>query len=219
MLYQRSLYQSMQTLVGRAFQLLRQKARGEAVGDTDLAAAALEAEGAVRQIMRRITNRKIDAKKIRIHGDYHLGQVLYTGKDFVIMDFEGEPGRALAERKLRYPAYRDIAGMLRSIHYAGYATMFLNPTYREEDYPLLERWIAVWYRNIAGLFLGAYYETMGDSSIVPEDPAQRRLLLDASIVEKAAYELTYELNNRPGWAVIPLKGILSIVETEIGIER
>ncbi len=105
--------------------------------------------------------------KIRIHGDYHLGQALYTGKDFVILDFEGEPARALSERKLKRSALRDVAGMMRSFQYAAYSALW-QPAMRVEDVPFLERWADTWYRQMSSVFLHSYLSTTTGASFIPK---------------------------------------------------
>src|SRR5204862_375263 len=131
---------------------------------TDIAADAqslLAKENELHQRMRAVLNGKIDAQRIRTHGDYHLGQVLYTGNDFVIIDFEGEPARPLSERRIKRTALRDVAGMLRSFHYAPYAVVYgAAPGYdvRSEDVARLEDGARFWYRWVSSAFLRAYVE-------------------------------------------------------------
>src|SRR6202040_1524814 len=132
---------------------------------------AKEVLAAEKQILaqeKRILDRRTVAAKIRIHGDYHLGQVLYTGKDFVILDFEGEPARALGERKLKRSALRDVAGMMRSFQYAAYSALW-QPAMRSEDVPFLERWADLWYRQISSVFLQSYLQTTADAIFVPQN--------------------------------------------------
>ncbi len=214
-LYQRSVFQSMQSLCNRVIQTLRNNLNSLDQSIHEDAAIVLSSERTILELMRRITKKKISAYKIRIHGDYHLGQLLYTGKDIIITDFEGEPARLLSERKLLYSALKDVAGMVRSFHYAAYAVLFLSTHFRPEDLQILEEWIRPWHEYVAGVFLDSYFDAMNNSSIVPQDPEDRTKLLHAFLVEKSLYELGYELNNRPSWTAIPLRGILSILEKNI----
>jgi len=147
------------------------------------------------------------ATRIRIHGDYHLGQVLYTGRDFVIIDFEGEPARPLSERKIKRPALRDVAGMLRSFHYAAYTHVF------EQDDPADQfAWANLWYERVCSAFLDSYLERANGASFVPDTKRELDVLLPALLLEKAVYELLYEINNRPDWLRVPLLGVTQLVE-------
>ncbi|MGC2500468.1 MAG: putative maltokinase, partial [Acidobacteriaceae bacterium] len=147
---------------------------------------------------------------IRIHGDYHLGQVLRSRGDFVILDFEGEPARPLAERRAKYSPLKDVAGMLRSFSYAAFVALTKYTTRRPEEYVQLESWARLWESSVSGAFLGSYRETVLGAPIVPEAPEDFQALLEIYMLDKALYELVYELNNRPAWIRIPLHGILSL---------
>jgi maltose alpha-D-glucosyltransferase/alpha-amylase len=160
---------------------------------------------------RRLLGKKIAAQKIRIHGDYHLGQVLFTGKDFVIIDFEGEPARALSERRLKRSPLRDVAGMVRSLHYAIFAALLRNPAVGDEDAELVTAWLEAWYQYAAMNFLQGYMEIVRDSKLLPRNIAEANTLFGIFLLDKAVYELGYELNNRPDWVRIPLKGIEDIL--------
>jgi maltose alpha-D-glucosyltransferase/alpha-amylase len=209
---QRSVYQSMRASLRRTFALL-QKKLGQ-LPDNFRAEAdyVLAAEERILTQERRILDRRSVAMKIRIHGDYHLGQVLYTGKDFVILDFEGEPARPLSERKLKRSALRDVAGMMRSYQYAAYSALW-QPAMRSEDIPFLERWGDLWYRHMSSVFFQSYMKTTAGAPFIPADEADLQVLLEAYLLDKAVYEIGYELNNRPSWVVIPLRGIKHILET------
>jgi maltose alpha-D-glucosyltransferase / alpha-amylase len=147
--------------------------------------------------------------RIRVHGDYHLGQVLRSEEDFVILDFEGEPARPLAARRAKQSPLKDVAGMLRSFHYAAYAAVvpFAPAAGTAED--RLAPWADAWQHWVSRSFLDAYRQAMGDTVILPR-PGTFDQLLHAFIVDKAIYELTYELNNRPEWARIPLKALVTL---------
>jgi maltose alpha-D-glucosyltransferase/alpha-amylase len=213
-LYQRALYQSMRTLAGKALPLLRRQFNRLPEALRPLGLEVLEREKDIVGRFRALIDRRISAMRIRCHGDYHLGQVLTTGKDFVIIDFEGEPARPVSERRIKRSALRDVAGMLRSFHYAAYAAVFglqengIGP----ERSARLEHWAELWQRWVSAEFLKSYLQTAGGSDFIPESPAEQSVLLDTLLLEKAVYELDYELNNRPGWVKIPLYGIRHLME-------
>jgi maltose alpha-D-glucosyltransferase/alpha-amylase len=169
--------------------------------------------GKRRQILDRLNLPAQDhdyGKRIRTHGDYHLGQVLRARNDFVIIDFEGEPARPLAQRRAKYSPLKDVAGMLRSFSYAANSTLMAYTTRHPEDFASLEPWARLWERTVGAEFLSMYRETAKAGNILPGSEEDFRRLLDACLLEKAAYELRYELNNRPGWVRIPLAGILAL---------
>jgi maltose alpha-D-glucosyltransferase / alpha-amylase len=148
--------------------------------------------------------------KIRCHGDYHLGQVLYVNGDFVILDFEGEPTRTIEERRAKQSPLKDVAGMLRSFDYAAYAGLFAFTQNRPDDFAQLAPWAELWRLTVSAAFLGSYRDAAGGAAFLPNKPEVFSALLDAYILNKAFYELVYELNNRPDWVRIPLQGILAL---------
>ena len=209
---QRSVYQSMRALLRRTTELLGKKIDNL---PEQFRAEAREILGAEKEILareKRLLDRKTNAAKIRIHGDYHLGQVLYTGKDFFILDFEGEPARPLSERKLKRSPLRDVAGMLRSFQYAAYNALW-QPNTRAEDVPFLERWADLWYRQISSVFLQSYLRTTARAVFIPHNSEDLQVMLEAYLLDKAVYEIGYELNNRPDWVVIPIRGIKHILRS------
>jgi len=179
------------------------------------ASEILSAERKILNRLEKIAQKRISAMKIRIHGDYHLGQVLFTGKDFTIIDFEGEPARSLSERKLKRSPFRDIAGMIRSFHYAAFACLLKNPAVRPEDILFLQPWLKIWVHFVANLFLDSYLKTVGNAIFIPKKREELNILLQSFLLDKAIYELGYELNNRPEWLMIPLRGIKDILEQPI----
>jgi maltose alpha-D-glucosyltransferase/alpha-amylase len=163
---------------------------------------------------RMLTYQKLAAKRIRIHGDYHLGQVLYTNRDFVIIDFEGEPVRPLSERRFKRSALRDVAGMLRSFDYAAHAKLYdigAGARVRPEDMPFVNLWAEFWRSWVSATFLGAYLDAALPGNFLPPDPDNLALLLDAYLLNKAVYEVGYEMNSRPDWLPIPARGILRLL--------
>jgi maltose alpha-D-glucosyltransferase / alpha-amylase len=213
-LYQRSIYQAMCEQVKRAVILIREIKSTMAPEQQELAALFVQKQKQILQQFDPIRLEKIDTLKIRIHGDYHLGQVLFTGKDFVIIDFEGEPSRPLSERKIKRSVFRDISGMLRSFDYAAFNVLqHSHSVIRPEDRLAMEPWADRWSFYVGQHFIDSYFEKTKGSDIVPADSKQREHLMRAYLMNKAVYELNYELNNRPDWASIPLRGILKILES------
>ncbi|MDP8903941.1 MAG: maltose alpha-D-glucosyltransferase [Chloroflexota bacterium] len=212
-LYQRSLYQTMRGQAAEAMGLLER--RLDDLPDAVAAAAreALALRPLIESRLRGMLDRRISAQRIRCHGDFHLGQVLWTGRDFVFIDFEGEPGRPLAERRHKRSALTDVAGMLRSFHYAALGTLLserVGGTVRPEDVARLEPWAAYWYRQVAATYLRGYRGAAAGARFLAGDDTELAALLEASMLQKVLYELAYELNNRPDWVSIPLRGLLDL---------
>ncbi len=202
--YQRSLYSSLRKLVRERFNLLRHALPGLRPETRAVANRVLGLEDDILECFSEIYKTRIRAMKTRIHGDYHLGQVLFTGKDFIIIDFEGEPGFSFSERRLKKHPLKDVAGMMRSIHYAAFGKILLNENYREQDREILEAWAEQWQHYVARYYMGAYLERTGEKEFTNE----HEVLIRTFLLEKAVYELGYELNGRPDWAIVPLRGIL-----------
>ena len=151
------------------------------------------------------------AVNIRCHGDYHLGQVLKTDSDFIILDFEGEPDRPFDERRQKRSALKDVAGMIRSLHYASCAaavgmlpapaSAITNPT----------GWQNFWYESARSRFLIGYRQQAENQQFLPQDGTVFQQLLDLFLIEKVLYELRYEINNRPDWVKIPLAGLTAVL--------
>jgi maltose alpha-D-glucosyltransferase / alpha-amylase len=166
-----------------------------------------------RRILDYLGNAKFDglhAQRIRIHGDYHLGQILRAKTDFVILDFEGEPARPLEYRRSKQCALKDVAGMLRSFSYAAQGALINYTARHPEDFSRLEPWAQLWERFVAAAFLRAYRETARGASFLPASRGDFRKLLDVYLLDKALYEILYELNSRPGWVRIPMLGMMSL---------
>lgn len=212
--YRQGLYQSMLTQSNQAIQLLRRRLSHVPGAVQDEAQRVLDQEAAVRRRFRALRDRRITGRRTRCHGDYHLGQVLYTGKDFIIIDFEGEPTRPLSVRRIKSSPLRDVAGMLRSFHYAAYAALLGQVAgVRPEDFVPLEPWARFWQTWVSATFLRSYLAAATAAAFLPQTSEELQLLLDVYLLEKALYELRYELNSRPDWIRIPLQGILQLLET------
>jgi maltose alpha-D-glucosyltransferase / alpha-amylase len=216
-LYQRSLYQSMRNALRRGLQAADKAAGSLLDPDAQTRVRELAArESEILDRLRTLSTTRIEAVRTRTHGDYHLGQVLWTGRDLVIIDFEGEPARPLGERRLKRNPLRDVAGMLRSFQYASHSALRFQEergavTPERDAYEDLRGYLAGWNRWVSAGFLRGYLTTAEDGGVVPEDREHTAILLDAFLLEKAVYELGYEMNNRPEWVDIPLTGIAEVL--------
>jgi maltose alpha-D-glucosyltransferase/alpha-amylase len=206
----RSLYQSMRTLADQSLTLLAKRFKNLPLETRADAEKVLKLKTAIFERFRRMIDTKITAMRLRCHGDYHLGQVLFTGRDFVIIDFEGEPSRPITERRLKRPPLRDVAGMLRSFSYAA-VTKLNSATLRPGDAAQLQPWAAFWNLWVSVSYLQGYFSVVRDAVFMPKTRQEISLMLDNYLLEKAIYELGYELNNRPDWVSVPLEGILALV--------
>ncbi len=212
--YQRSLYQSVRNLAGQSLRLLRQQEKTLMPEHQALAHRILNSEGQVLAALDPLLSRKLSALRIRCHGDYHLGQVLYTGKDFVILDFEGEPARPLGERRMKRSPLRDVAGMVQSLHYAAQTALQreIEGGIEPETGHRYADWASQW---LGALFWRGYREVAGE--ILPAAPMDVHILLEVYLLEKTLYELAYELNNRPNWVGIPLQRLVQGLQSPLSL--
>jgi len=177
----------------------------------ELAQEFVEKKNTVRKRFVNFDWTKLKGERIRVHGDYHLGQILVQNDDFFILDFEGEPESTIRDRKVKQPPLKDVAGLFRSFHYAIYATIFNNAEHYKHTQNDLFNAGELLYQFIIGVFLGSYISDIREANLNIGYNKERIFLLEYSLLEKAVYELGYELNSRPRWAVIPLKGISNII--------
>ena len=213
--YQRSLFQSMRNLtVSTLYQLRRNSTRvPEAVRSEAQKLVGLEKE--IIRCLRGVHELPIKARRIRCHGDLHLGEVLYTGKDFIFVDFEGESSRPLGERRIKRSPLRDVAAMLRSFDFAATGALLKQlevGTLQEQKLPAVEPWTSLWHRWISASFLRAYLEVVSQTGLLPSSPEELHILLNVHLLEKAIYEVGYELQHRPDWLKIPIRAILRLLE-------
>jgi maltose alpha-D-glucosyltransferase/alpha-amylase len=153
----------------------------------------------------------VEAVITRYHGDLHLGQVLLVNDDFVLIDFEGEPGRTVEERRRKHSPLRDVAGMLRSFNYAANSALTQATAGKAASVGLLEPFIIDWEQRARTAFLAGYREAVRTCPAYPQDPQAAASLLQLFELEKAFYELRYELNNRPDWVHVPLGGLTALL--------
>jgi len=211
---QRGLFQSMRSLTRQNFQLLNRQMKILPPEIQAQAQQVLALEPEILKRFRAVYERRIDAARIRHHGDYFLGQVLYDGKDFFIIDFEGEPAISISERRLKRSPLRDVAGMIRSFHYAAYAELLKQVergTLSGEQLPGMISWARFWARWVSAVFFKAYCQAAEGAAFLPSSAADLQIMMDAYLMRKAIYELGYELSYRPDWVKIPLQGILELM--------
>lgn len=202
--YQRAMYSSLRKLVRDRLNLLENSMHKLDADTQVLGKKILSMEKTILECFKEVYEVRIEAIKTRIHGDFHLGQVLFTGKDFFMIDFEGEPGFSFSERRLKKNPFKDVAGMMRSFHYAAFGKILINENYRDRDLEFLEAWADQWQHYVSRYYLGAYMERMGLGNKLTYE---YDMLVRTFLIEKAVYELGYELNGRPEWTKIPLRGI------------
>jgi maltose alpha-D-glucosyltransferase/alpha-amylase len=214
--YQQSIYEEFCKSVRRTLHKLENKQRDLSEHIQRTAKTLLAAEISLVDRFRSIVGRKLSGTRIRCHGDYHLGQVLYTGKDFVIIDFEGEPARRISERRIKLSPLRDVAGMIRSFDYAAQTVLInhVSGIVKHQELPRYQDWARFWSHWISIQFLSAYLTTVRQIELLPKSDAEVANLLDVFLLEKAVYELSYELNNRPTWVEVPLSGILRLIHVD-----
>jgi maltose alpha-D-glucosyltransferase/alpha-amylase len=209
-LAQRSTYQSMRNTAVRALRALERSGNLPATCADDAAFVIQHGD----ELLARLQDimRAPGGQRLRVHGDLHLGQVLQTGRDFVIIDFEGEPARSIGERRLKRSPYRDVAGMLRSFDYAARSSIAEvvargNVRTEERAQELLAARAEEWVAWASAAFLRGYLGAVEGSGLLPADPMAQRIQLDAHLLEKATYEVRYELDHRPEWIGIPIGGL------------
>jgi maltose alpha-D-glucosyltransferase/alpha-amylase len=216
-LYQRSLYQSARKLASQNLQRLKKRLTHLTPRALELAHTVLDQEKLLLERLRTIVSRKVMSTRIRCHGDFHLGQVLYTGKDFMIIDFEGEPARSLSERRMKCSPLQDVAGMIRSFHYVsaqGFNHLVATGLPTAENTEPLKNAGTSWAISTVSAFLHAYQAAAGTASFFPAAREDREVLLNFYLLNKAVYELGYELNNRPDWVEIPLAATVYLLSNK-----
>jgi len=215
--YQRSIYQYARNLTGQVFLVLGDKLNQLPSDTQELARSVLDRQQEVLGRYQLLLNQKMTAMRTRYHGDYHLARVLYTGKDFIILDFEGKEGRSLSERRMKRSPLRDVAGMLLSFQYAasqGLRSEIESGMVRSAELTLVKSWSRFWSFWVSVALLNSYLETASQDNFLPKTSSELQVLLDAFILEKAIAALGYELNNRPNWVEIPLQQILQSLSVD-----
>ncbi|MDJ1174529.1 maltose alpha-D-glucosyltransferase [Roseofilum sp. BLCC_M114] len=215
--YQRSIYQYMRNLSGKTLLFLQKRLNRL---PEDWQPIAMDLINRKDQLLKRfssVIDLKITALRTRCHGDYHLEQVLYTGKEFVITNFEGETNRPLSERRMKRSPLRDVAGMLQSFHYAASVALQQevdNGMIDPENLAEMEQWADFWCSWVNLVFVKAYLQTASQGNFLPDTPRETQVLLDAYILEKSVYAISYELTRRPTWVKIPLSRTLKLLQVD-----
>jgi maltose alpha-D-glucosyltransferase/alpha-amylase len=218
--YRRSLYHGMLAEAMRSFELLRAMLSQLPEGVRTEGGQLLEREPEVLARFQKVRDRRIPVTRIRVHSDLHLGEVLHTGKDFVIVDFEGDPSRPLGQRRLKRNALRDVATMLRSLHYAAHSALFgeiPGVIARQQAADALRRWAEFWSHWANAAFLSGYLEAAGSATFLPSTTEDLRVLLEMYLLERALVELRHELSERREWATIAMHGIKEILDAPAAI--
>ncbi|MGH6918139.1 MAG: putative maltokinase, partial [Geminicoccaceae bacterium] len=197
-----------------AFSALRHALRRLEPGPKAEAEALLQQRKGCLERIRQLTERPVKASKTRLHGDYHLGQVLVAQNDFYILDFEGEPARPLEERRAKTSPLKDVAGMVRSFDYAAWSAVLVQAEFAPNSMEIVLALAERWRKATEDAFLDSYRATIEGCISYPEDQGEARQLLELFVLEKALYEICYEAANRPGWLTIPIKGVAGVLATE-----
>ena len=214
--YRFGLYHGMIGQVNRTLDALRGTCRRSSGGVQQDCHDLLEREGEVRGLLQDLRDQRIGGTRIRIHGDFHLGQLQFTGNDVMIINFDGDPTRPVTERRLTRSALRDVACMTRSFDYASYAVLFgqVPGIVAGADAQQLEKWAERWRSWMGAIFVKSYFEAAGKSSFVPPSQQERRILLRTYLVEKCLREIMHEMEYRPDWLRIPVRGLLDHLQRQ-----
>ena len=208
--YQRSLFSPLQGLTRGAFDKLKKKNKDLPDDLKERTKTILTRREEVLEKLRQIYTHKFEAKKIRNHGDLQLRQVLWDGKDFTFIDFEGEIHRSFSERRLKRSPIRDVSAMLRSLHYAAYSAL-LTYNFSQFDDERLPLWAENWHQYMAGFYLNSYKEHMKGSDLIPHDK-DFDTMLDTYLLERILIEIQKEVEERPEWLVVPLNGLQKVLD-------
>jgi len=213
--YVRGLFQSMRNLASQNLRLLRKRIKTLPPEVAKLAQQVVDLEPEIMKRYRVLHERRVSGRRIRCHGDFHLGQVLFTGKDFVFIDFEGDPKLPMSERSIKRSALRDVSGMVRSFHYAAWTALqqyVQRGSLEPDSVQRFEPWARLWYRSVSLIYLRAYLGRMDGAKALPQPEAELEIMLPAYLLNKAVHEIGDELNRRPDSLHVPLQGIINLIE-------
>lgn len=210
--HQRSIYQSIHMLLYNVIEEIENKIDSFAEPMKLRCKKLLSQCDKIDNYIYQILKTPLTGYQIRCHGDLHLGQILYTGNDFVIIDFEGEPMKPISTRQIKRMPFKDIAGLIRSFHYISELVLLENKVIlRKQDKEKLQLSSHFWCRWVSASFLQSYIKVIRTTQLMPYDNNQFMQILNVFLMEKALYELSYELNHRPEWLLIPYHGIMNLL--------
>ncbi len=212
--YRYGVYHGMIGRVGRTFDALRNRLLKLSGPAQDEVRSLLSQEHVLRGLFHPLRDERIVSTRIRHHGDFHLKHLQFTGNDVIFTDFDGAPDRPLSERRIKRSALRDVACMIRSFDYVSYAVLFgqVPGIVASPDSPALATWAEAWRIWTSAVFLRSYLEKSGAADFVPQSLRQRRIMLRAYLMEKCLLEINHELEYRPDWLRIPVRGILDVLK-------
>jgi len=213
--YRHGLYHGMLGLMGRSLDSLRLRLKTLPESTRSAAEELLAHEADIRKGLLPLRDQRISGARIRIHGDYQLGNVLFTGNDVVVQNFDGPAGRPLSERRIKRSALRDVASMIRSLHYAAHAVSYgyvPGVVKGREQVARIDRWAENWHGWVSAMFLQAYLENSRGKDFLPRTENEIEILLRAHLIEKALLEIAYELEHRPDWVGIPVHGLSTLLK-------
>jgi maltose alpha-D-glucosyltransferase/alpha-amylase len=213
--YRHGLYHGMLGQMGRSLDALRSQLKTLPEAVQGVAEELLASEADIRNGLFPLRDQRISGARIRIHGDYQLGNLLFTGNDVVIRNFDGPTGRPQSERRIKRSALRDVASMIRSLHYAAHAVSFgyvPGVVKGREQVARIDRWAEHWHEWVSATFLQGYLEASRGMDFLPRTDTEKQILLRAHLIEKALLEIAYELEHRPEWVGIPVHGLLSLLK-------
>ncbi|MEO0707702.1 MAG: alpha-amylase, partial [Cyanobacteria bacterium J06649_5] len=216
--HQRSIYQHNRNLTGQVFLLIKDHWKSLPESLQPMAQRLLEYQPLYLEQFRQILECKIEAQRIRFHGDYHLGQALYTGKDFILIDFEGETTRNVSERRIKRSPLRDVAGMIQSFHYAavyGFRNEVESGVIYTEQAEYMQQWTQFWEQWVSAAFLNSYLTTAEAGNFLPTTEQTMKVLLNNYFLSKAIHDVGYKIVHRSDEVEIPMQRLLQFVDMQL----
>jgi maltose alpha-D-glucosyltransferase/alpha-amylase len=212
--YRRAVFQSMRNLAVQNLRLLRKQMKSLPADLQPLAQRVSDLEPSIVQIFRALSDRRVSAKRLRLHGECRLDHVLWTGKDFVFIDFEGDAAAPVGQRNIKHSPLRDVSALLRSFHYAAYVGLEQHVergSISRENVPKFQLWMRYWNRWVSTAFLKAYFQHVAAAEILPANEEDIRVMLRAHLLDMMMDELGEHLREKDKWLSVPLEGIILLM--------